>query len=514
MLLTWIYAVAGQNYYHVIFLQTILLALFPAVLYLLGLELGSRPLGLMLALLATLRDITTNHAAPFASNYSYSKLFLSEIPTALFLVIFTILTIKWIKSPKPIWFFLLLGGVLGIASLIRLQSAVLLAPMAMVTIFPLWKNRRFEWFSGMLVTSLGIMLVFSPWLVRNYYASGGLVFDDPFSQTMTFARRWSGDNGNTIFPQFPGETAAEYVSRMNAIALDSFKLEPIRILNGIANHFFNNLISSLHTFPVRDRVESPAELLWPTHAFWQTGARSPWLSTLYVVLLALGLATAWITHRWIGLLPFIFSLGYNVWTAFFLSSGDRFLLPIDWSWHLYYALGILILLKMFFSGMQDIQWESIDEELNVAGTKPSRWQVTAITMGLVFCIGISLPLTEIVFPEKYPALTQEQLSAKLEITPLDGETILYGRAIYPRYYDANDGEPATAKLGYSPSDEARLVFWLVGPEPELIIFPLETAPAYFPHASDVWIIGALEDNVFYARIVKVRAGESNIVYGQ
>lgn len=515
MLLTWMYASVGQSYAHIIFMQTLLLAIFPAALYLLGSELGSRPAGLMLGLLAAFRDVTTNHAAPFASNYSYSKLLLSEMPAALFLVIFTILTIKWIKAPKQNWYFLVIGAVLGLATLIRLQSAVLLAPMAFMTIFPLLRSRRFEWLRGVILIALGVMLTFSPWLVRNYLATGGLVVDNPISQSMTFARRWSGDNGNTIFPQFSDETTAQYVSRMNGIAVESFKREPARILNAAANHFFNNLIDSLHTFPIRDRLESPRELLWPTYAFWQTGARSPLLSMFYLVLLAFGLATAWTTHRWAGLLPFIFSLGYNLWTAIFLSSGDRFLLPIDWTWHLYYVLGLLLLSKIALSGMQNIQWISATQaDTNCIVSKPARWQVTVLTAVLVLCVGMSLPLTELVFPEKYPALTQAQLSTKLGIIPMKGEMILYGRAIYPRYYKSGDGEPATAKLGYGPEADARLVFWLVGPKAGLVIFPLETDPKFFPHASDVWVIGTLDANAIQARIIKVETNGKSVVYGQ
>lgn len=514
MQLTWMYALVGQSYMRVIFLQTILLALFPAVLYLLGCELGSRPMGLMVALFAVLRDLTSNHAAPFAENHSYSKLFLSELPTALFLVVFTILVLKWIRSPRPNWFFLSMGGVLSVAVLIRLQSIVLLAPMALMTLLPLWRARRLEWLRGMVLTTVGVMLAFSPWLVRNYYAVGGLVLDNPFSQSMTFARRWSGDTGNTIFPQLPGEPTAQYVSRMNALAVESFRREPTRILNGVANHFANNLIASLYTFPVRDRLAAPMELMWPAYAFWQTGARSLLLSGIYIVLLTLGLAVAWTTHRWAGLLPFIYSLGYNLWTALFLSSGDRFLLPIDWTWHLYYALGLLLLLRVALSGMKNISWATLQVEDQRVETKPVRWQVTVLSAVVVVCIGAALPLTEWAFPEKYPALTQAELAAQLGLQPQAGEVLQYGRAIYPRYYAAGDGEPATAKLGYEPSDEARLVFWLVGPQQGLVVFPLETSPEFFPQAADVWMVGAMDGSVFRARVIKVQVGDKIAVYGR
>lgn len=404
--------------------------------------------------------MTANHSAPFASNYSYSKLFLSEIPTALFLVIFTLLIIRWLKMPKPLWFFLMTGGVLGIAALIRLQSVVLLAPVVTVTIFPLWKTRRAEWLKGVLSITLGVILAFFPWLLRNYFASGGLVFDNPISQSMVFARRWRGDNGNTLIPQLPNETTAQYVHRMNGIALDSFRREPGRILNSAAHHFFNNLISSLYILPVRDRIESPTELLWPQHAFWRTRARSPLLITFYIVLLALGIGAAWTLQRWIGLLPFMLSLTYHAWTALFLSSGSRFLVPIDWTWCLYYALGLLTLTKIALSGIHDMQFSpaSYQEKNPGLDAKSLDWRKVALSTGLVLFAGALLPLTELVFPQKYPPRTQEQLSMAFEAPSHNSEVIVYGRAIYPRYYESGEGEPETAKIGYGPSDEARLVF--------------------------------------------------------
>ena len=125
--ITWLHAIGGQSYPSVILLQTLVLATFPVVLYLLGKELTGRPLGLGMALLATFRDLTANLAAPFALNYTYTKLFFSEIPAALLISLFLLVVLRWMRQDKPIWHALLAGGLLGLSSLIRLQSAVLLA---------------------------------------------------------------------------------------------------------------------------------------------------------------------------------------------------------------------------------------------------------------------------------------------------------------------------------------------------------------------------------------------------
>ena len=511
-LLTWMYAIAGQNYYNVLILQTVLLAFFPAVLYLIGKELGSRPLGLMAAFLVAMRDITANHVAPFAGNISYSKIFFSEVPTALSLATFTLLAIRWLKNTKPDWYLMTIGAVLGAASLIRLQSSVLLGPLALIAFFVFWGTHRVEWFRGIVLITLAVALMLVPWLVRNYFASDGLVFDDPYSQSMALARRWSGDQGNTFIPKKPNETTAQYSNRMTAIALDNFKQDPKHILAVSANHFLNNMIDSLYILPARDRLESLSELLWPDRAFWQTGVRVPFFAALYATLLALGLAAAWRLFRWIGLLPFTFSISYNLWTALFWSSGDRFLIPIDWTWILYDCLGILIILRFLLAGLH-IKFQ-IPEGFEPGKRVLSKFSIRQIFIAsiIIFCAGAILPLTEVVFPQKYPARNREQLSTIMGVPLSAAEKISYGRAIYPRYYTAGSGEPGSSKVGYGKSDEARLVFFMVGPNPQLVIVPLPDAPIFFPHASNVWVIGNTDGGPLYARIVKVEKDGQSFVY--
>jgi hypothetical protein len=331
---------------------------------------------------------------------------------------------------------------------------------------------------------------------------------------MVLARRWSGDNGNTFIGRDAGETTAQYVNRLTSIAIDGFKRDPARILNTMVDHFFNNLFTNLNIFPIRDRLHSPAELWMPQHAFWQTGARSPLLSTGFAILLAIGLAAAWTLRRWVGMLPFTFSLAYHASTAFFLSSGDRFLLPIDWTWTFYFCLGLLSLSKLVLTGLYDVEWISVKPAgmEKAADLESSRWRKLVLTCGIVLSMGASLPLTEFSFPQKYPVLTQGQLSAAMGISPLEGERIVYGRAIYPRYYEAGEGEPGSAKLGYGASDEARLVFWLVGPEPGLIILPMDHAPEFFPNVSNVWILGSPGNGDLNVRVIKVEKDGQSITY--
>ena len=500
--LTWLHFIAGQDYTHVIVLQTLVLAAFPAVLYLLGKEIGGQPLGAGLALLAALRDLTANIAATFANNYTYTKLFFSEIPAALLICLFTLLILRWIKNPKPAWYLLCAGGIIGLSSLIRLQSAIVLlavVPIAFLTI----KNKK-RFFSGTILLGLGLALALAPWLVRNFKATGGLVLDNPISQTMVLARRWSGDNGNTLFPHLPGEGEAQYSSRMSGLALANLRADPGRILGSAVNHFFNNEISNLFIFPLRDQLDSPGELIWPTRAFWQTWSGQPApgefpLIALYLLLLGLGLASAFQMNRLSGLLPLALSLVYNAWTALFLSSGDRFLVPVDWVAYLYLFLGLLTLGRLVFNIPSE---ETLPQSIEQApGTnRPFTWRKAGLTAVLILFLGSSIPITELVFPKKYaapPATATTQPAG-------DTQSInLLGRAIYPRWYAAGEGEPGSAKLGYGKTDQDRLVFFLVGERNLLVILPISAAPKFFPNTADVVVTGSLVDGVMNAQKIVV-----------
>ena len=169
---------AGQDYSRVIALQTLALAVFPLSLYLLGKELGSRPLGLAAALLVVLRDLTSNQVAPFTNDLTYSKLFFSELPAALMLSLFAWQAVRWIRRPEQARLApLLAGGLLGLGMLVRTQSAISL-PVALLAAWLAIKKPRLA-LRGSLLLLAGVALAVTPWVWRNWRLTAGLVFDNP-----------------------------------------------------------------------------------------------------------------------------------------------------------------------------------------------------------------------------------------------------------------------------------------------------------------------------------------------
>ena len=554
-----LHALAGQDYARVIALQTLLLAVFPLSLYLLGKELGSRPLGLAAALLVILRDLTSNQVAPFTNNLTYSKLYFSELPAALLLSLLAWQAVRWIRRPQQARLApLLAGGLLGLSTLVRTQSAIVL-PVVLLAAWLAIKQPRIA-LRGSLLLLAGVALAVAPWLWRNWRLTGGLVFDNPASQTMVLAQRYSGLNFEDVIPYLPGETDSQYSRRMLQIALDGIRRHPGQALHSMANHFLNNEIDNVLLLPLRSDLQNLSELWQPTRAFWQNWNGQPTsgqslLLAVYLGLIGLGVAACWRTAGWAGLLPLGINLGYNLWTGIFRSSGERFLVPVDWTATLYIAAGLvtlsgglLLLLSRTRQGMLD--YLAVPSSGRRGGSEPyddsikqpprpsptlDRQIPMGITMALpaliILALGASLPLAEHILPQRYPSASAEEILAHLTTTPalpqagLDapatlcealaqapGAMVLNGRAIYPRYYAAGEGEPLSAKTGYSDMPQPRLVFFLLGQTNSLVVLDLPQSPAFFPNAADVTLIGLPRKGYIQAQAVLVETPSQSALY--
>ena len=524
------HALGGQNYIDVINFQTIFMAFFPLVLFFIGKELHNRSTGILLALLAIFKEWTAIITAPIALSTSNTKLFFADVPASLGVSIFVLLTMLWLKKHKKnLLFPLITGGTLGLVMLIRTQSLILLPAIFFVAFFiylPDWK----KWVLSCILVMLGVGLSIVPWLWRNQKITGEFVFDHPDSQTRVVAQRLS-PTAKENPERLPGENDADYNERLSEIILNYYKTEPGRIISFVGAQLINCEINSLFILPVRNGVLSPSDLITPEIAFWQTKITAPnffqkILILLNLAVVSIGLGASWKKNKIIGLIPIFSQLSYNFSTAAARYSGGRYLIPVDWIILLYYAIGlieitfsILLLLNVDISTNQ---FKNIlaDKEKNKKEKTLKQMLFEGIVIsGFFLIIGSSLPLAEIFIPEKYPLLSDtamhEKFEQQLKETPLaenELQTIIklmsnedmflgYGRAIYPRFYQANDGEPLSDKTGYRVLDYARFTFLLVSPTNSLVILKDEESPQVFPNASDVMVLGCPQGNYIDAALV-------------
>jgi hypothetical protein len=417
-----------------------------------------------------------------------------------------------------------MGGILGIAMLIRTQVIVALPVVLLISV--LHEPKKFKSiFRGAVSMTAVLMLVAAPWLWRNWRLTGSVIFDSPESQMINFVR-YSLLNGDT--PQalpLPGETNPEYVERLQQIARDAITSNPLGAAKGVLSAFLNHGVDNLLLFPLQNDVKNLGDFFVPADAFWEGWEGEPTSSQLvlilfYLFLLGLGIATAWQRNGWIGLLPLALNLAYNLWTSLALLAGQRFLVSMDWSVYLYYMLGLFALLNVFLFALERgrfviSEWHEINPPQPFRVPAPKSWR-QYLAAGILFLgVGVSLPLAEKVFPQRYPEVSHAQLMQSVISSPaLSGAQvsadcvekmtsgIQRGRALYPRYYEAGGGEWFTDSFGYKVEDEGRLVFTLLSDKVPRIVFPLDEPPSFFPHTADVTLIYGNDGLPLFALVEK------------
>lgn len=522
--LAFLHLLVGQDYQHVIFVQSLVFAFFPVLLFILGRDLFSRPIGISIALLAILRDYTSNIVSPFTGNLSYSKVYLSEIPTAMLLILFLIIGIRWMRSGFPMYLGMWLGGVLGLAMLIRTQTVVLVPVIVLFSMLS-QPGKIKPMAKSTVVILLTALLVISPWLWRNWKITGDLIFDNPESQTMNLALRYSRVNGvDNQVVRLPGETSGEFSARLKDIAMDAILSNPSGAALALTNSFINHGVNNILLFPLRNEIKSFDELLFPIDAFWERWEGTPTRSQaillgFYIFLFALGVTAAWRWSGWLGLLPLGLNLIYNLWTSIALLSGQRFMLTMDWSIYFYYMIGLFALAAAFLfflngAHIQIVEWTKNNSSVFPVSSGKAGWNRFIFVGALFFVTGLSLPVMEHGFPERYPRLSQGELVALLAESPSlqnsvvspacfkrivseEQLSIQQGMTLYPRYYRAGDGEDFTDTPGYKRSDISRLVFDVIGQQNQRVIFPTRESPAFFPHASDVSLVYKDNQDVWF-----------------
>lgn len=523
-LLALFHALAGQQYEAVINVQTFLLACLPVLLYLLGKELHSPAAGLGAALLAVLRELTAIYAAPFSNNFSNSQLFFADLPAALAICGWVLLAVRWLKTDPAGPVFarraFLAGAALGVAMLVRTQALFILPPVLLLALL----QNRSRWrvlLPALLALALGLTITVGPWIVRNRLVTGAWVIDHPDSQSGGMASRYQSTPVTAPPVRLPGEGDAAYQARMQASISEFIRENPGEVLRFVTAHFLNAQAANLQVLPVRAGLTSPRELLQPTWAFWQfwkgqlTGGQATIL-TVYVIFVVMGVAAAWTRFGWAGFTPLAAQMAYHFSHALARNSGSRYLLPVDWVMYFYALMGALefVISLMLLFGVDSSRLATVFTRARVPAGLPLRRVALA---GLAFALVGSLPAwVEFLFPPRYadpsPArmlglaaqvLDEAQMAELQMFDDQPGAVLFHGRALYPRFYAAGQGEPATAKTGYEPLPFARTVLLVTSPNYNGLVILRGQQPPLLPHAADVLVAGCLVENHLEAALILV-----------
>lgn len=527
VLLMILHLLVGERYNLIIAGQTLVLALFPVVLYYLGKKLHSRAAGVIIALFAIFREWTSLLISS-QTRVSNTKTLLVDLPTFLLIAIACLFVLRWLEH-KDWKGALAAGGMFGILMLLRTQSMLIL-PFILLTVFLAfgWKNKN-SFFLLSAFFLLGTFFSVVPWLTHNYLFSGRITFDAPFQyQVIASQYKYTGNlDLQSVDLQGKG---------LLGILLTFALKDPKFVFGFIATHFFATQISGILALPL---IQSYNGMLAPINLYWMqwTGSLS-WYNLLlvifYLAIIALGLGASWKRLRWAGLIPLAFSLGYSLANGIGRFSGWRYAFPADWISYFYFGIGVAEIfasVALLLGALPEKIFTPIPMpmDINHEGTKTRRhekrnfvansnWSQGLILAGVFALIGALPWMAEGITSPRYAGQTRASLSAILSASPVvtklgvdqtqlaafaaQPQAVLQiGRVLYPRFFTRDTGlSSAHPWPSYMPRDFARMGFLFLNQKRSDALFQSKEIPD-FPQAADAIILGCQQTDYIDVRLI-------------
>jgi hypothetical protein len=489
---TYLFALAHGKFSGIVSLQICLLALIPALLYLIGSKLLSPTLGWVTAFFAIFREVDAIQSTP-SIPVSTSKLVLSDLPTLLALLLFVYLLILWLgKKDHPAWLSLVSGGSLGFLMLFRTQTVIFL-PLALLLIWLTGGKRFPAILRQALLFLLGWGLILSPWVIRNYTLTHTFAFDDSNTQTSVLLQRYQSE--------LDDDSGTDTTDPQSASILQVVVKDPLAVARFVTTHFIRNEICALFVIPPQ-YINGDLDTLFNGTNFWDV---APLQLTLYqkmvillnLILISLGIGMTYSRYKLTGLIPLLIQVTYSLSNGLARNSGGRYNVVVDWAGYFYLGAGVLAFL------MTLVKWKGrpSEEKLPVETVHPvSRKVLIWCAAGLVL-LGSFIPITEHLFPQRYSQDANAALEAVLktnadnakEISSLlaqPGTEVIHGRELYPRYYRPGVGEGGSSWAAYTPLDFCRMGFLVVDAGGiQQVIITVDHAPGVFPNRADAFVIG-------------------------
>ncbi len=555
--LLWLNLIGGGQVNRIITMQIAVLALYPVLIYWLGTRLHSRLAGLAAALFVIINETNAISSSRRLLNTN-SHLFMTEVPTAMMLVIFTYLFFRWAQKPEGRRIYLIASaGVLGLTTLLRHNTWFILPFIVLlIVLISGWDWRKWVLRVGIFV--LFIIPAILPWMVYSgkteytpfYFIipfRGSVIPDRYFEFVPTRTPQPKEENLQAITTLPPTSTLEPKITPTptprpnNPHDSDMKSLRNLRyLIDFFPAQLSNNLKTAILLLPLDWKYHDIEHTITKEGSFWSgewNGAFNREEFTLLILnlaLLSIGLGYTWWRWGWAGLVPLFVFTGYILSNVIARSSGGRYIIPVEWVVFLYFGVGLVeggrwitdILHLGNSPSIDDLQtsMESPGKENN-----PSSEYLKAILIGLLFLgIGTFITLSGSFFPQRYQSVTkQEMLESKgiqefltqIPVQPevmdkflaQDQAVILNGRLIYPRYYVKDQGEPDRFTY-YSIRTYPRMVFTLIGQNGRTgVILPDLEIHKDLSNYADVVVIGCQTEDTVQAVAVQIQGQEPKTI---
>ena len=528
-----LHCIFGNNYMHLTNGQIMVLALIPVLIFLIGKNLHHTAAGLTAAAWVIWREIYSIRITNLVQ-VSNSRLLMSDLPTMLLVLLTILCVIRWYLYDNEETRSLLCGGVIGTAMLLRTQCFVMIPALWLV--FILARKKPSKKWQSILLSMLGFAIVFLPWTIWGKINPNTTVNKD-VSEDQYLISLYRTETGETDKNKGLFNLIADH---------------PAEAAEAVVSHFLNNEISSLLILPVRlIKPEEAEQLFYDGDLFWyrenarETIEKNQGLIAVYLILISFGVISAVRKNGFGGLIPFLFHIVYNLGNAFALTSGFRFILPADWVILLYFGLGCSAVFDFWdrlclFNFAQTVPDEilSVDEisendDKNAAGHEmtetasaqnayfKNKSQVLpfACAFILLAMIGAILPLCETIIPRHFTPKTPDQIRAEwlsgddataIDISKYSDEELVFleGRAFYPRYYKADEGDSGGSSIAKRGLNYDRMVWMFHDQQVAVLCCPLTEEQAQtiavtpVPDPMDVIVVGIQRED--YIEVLEMR----------
>jgi len=515
----------GQSYQVVTNVQILFLAFIPVLIYYLGKRFAGVSFGIGLALYAIIKE-ATSILFTYKISVSNSRLMMTEMPSALLLILAAILIMEWLRRDRPSHALPLAAGcVLGVAVFVRSNNLVVL--VGVVVFVVLTSIRRLKKRLAQIgFFLLGVVMILAPWTIYTEATYGtnpiswkiGAALDTRFNEKVP-----DGDERLTQLTPGAAPTSVPDVqiqpnsgrestssARLQESTDSKLPLESLvqntkektdgyykNKLSLVLAHFFNNQIKALFVLPFQLYPARPTVIL--DSPYWQEPVT--WAGKLplehclgflvNLIFISLGLSLAWKKFSWAGLTPIMLEVGYYLSNALVRTSGSRYLVAADWVVYFYFMLGIWAILIKY----------KIVRDTNSSLVKDTNSQNSQLWVTLLLCllIGLSLPVLNLTFPVVYHNETKAEVYQRLPLQKIENEVgismeemrafyekpttvFLFGREIYPAYQELKSDPTLRANT-----------FKLLTPKPYDVYIADGEAPAEaLPAGEDMIVLGCRE----------------------
>ena len=500
VILAVLHLVTGYDYRLLQWALVAVLALIPVLFYLFGRRFHSSLFGVLIAVLVILQHRNAIVLSRMISSVNV-KLLVTETFVLMGVILLAVLLFKW-ENQNDKRVMLLLGGVVGALSLIRLNPLLFIPFIGLVIIIAYWKRKRLL-LSRLLLFLLGFAIIFTPWVLSGRNAEGQPylivkvrdIFENRIAPQLN-----SGENSRSAFYTDAGElppiSSPVHDSRFNfAAGIETMEvnlagfidapglqasIDEVTLADGgtqylklLGNHFVHNIMTSLMPLPdvlSRSGIRTLAERdYWDDRMIWDGSLSSGLIRFMLInlALVSLGIASSWKLHRWKGLIPLGLFLVYDLAISVSLTSGGRYIVPIIWVVFLYYALGIVFLLEMLIGFFKPAPVGNILSTTSIAHTTAN------IRLLPLFILLISVALLVPAANQLVPMLVTRSPVDRAatffdQLAPLEesGEHYVSGIVLYPVYdpgkgrvtFDFYQGERVTEyQIDFFQQETASLV---------------------------------------------------------